>query len=250
MPHLFSSKAHAIAADSWLDERTLLKDLSFQLFTGDRVALIGASGAGKTLFLRLLNRLSEPTRGTLYLNDQPFQAIPVLQLRQQIGFVSQEPKLLGMKVQQALEYPLTLRKLPQAAIAAQVREWAERLHVPREWLDRTELQLSVGQRQLVAIARALVAQPQILLLDEPTSALDVGRSQHVLNVLAELTEHQPLTVIMASHQLELIEPFCNRVLQLDAGHIVDDRPAHQLDWSRLRQSLIAAEVRQAQEWGS
>ena len=242
-----SLQPRSLPSSSPIEAQYLLQDVSFQSFRGDRVAIVGASGAGKTSLLRLLNRLVEPSRGKIFLGKQQFSQIPVLQLRQQVVLVQQESKLLGMTVQQALEYPLRLRQLEQKVMQQRIGEWMERLHIPAEWLDRTELQLSLGQRQRVAIARALVAQPQVLLLDEPTSALDVGRSQLLLEVLQELTQHQELTVLMTNHQLEVAEQFCTRVLHLQQGLLVQDASAEQIDWQMLRQQMVSHD-RQLDEW--
>ncbi|MBF2028930.1 MAG: ATP-binding cassette domain-containing protein [Oscillatoriales cyanobacterium C42_A2020_001] len=226
----------------------LLQDLSFQVFPGDRVAIVGASGAGKTSLLRLLNRLSEPTTGTLYFNGQPYPQITTMQLRQQIVLVPQESKLLGMTVEEALAYPLELRGIPKKMIQQRIGEWSDRFHLSLEWMSKTEQQLSVGQRQLVAIVRALVIQPPILLLDEPTSALDVGRSHQVLDILTELSSRQQTTVVMANHQLTLAQQFATRVLHLQNGQVLADEPAHAVDWAAVEQHLRATEAEQADEW--
>lgn len=225
----------------------LVKDISFEVFAGDRVAIVGPSGAGKTSLLRLLNRLSEPTTGAIYLENQDYRQIPVLQLRQQIVLVLQESKLLGMKVQEALAYPLVLRRLPQIEIQQRLDYWIEQLAIPSDWLDRTEVQLSVGQRQLVAIARALMIQPKILLLDEPTSALDFGRASRLVQVLTQLTDRT--TILMVNHQLELAQQFCTRLLYLQSGHLIQDVPnSEQMDWSKLRATLVQAEAQAVEEW--
>lgn len=227
----------------------LLKDISFEVFAGECIAIIGASGAGKTSLLRLLNRLSEPTTGLLFLENQKYQQIPVLQLRQQVTLVSQESKLLGMTVQEALAYPLVLRGMSRSEIQQRLSYWIEQMHIPQDWLGRTEVQLSVGQRQLVAIARALVIQPKILLLDEPTSALDAGRASHLLQVLSQLVESSQTTVLMVNHQLELAQLFCKRVLYLQHGQLVQNTPNSQaFDWDGLRKALIQAEAQTAEEW--
>lgn len=226
----------------------LLKDLSFQAFRGDRLVLVGPSGSGKTSLLRLLNRLSEPTQGTIYLDDRDIRQIPINQLRREVVLVLQESRLLGMAVQQALVYPLQLRNLPSTTIQQRLGEWLERLHIPSDWLDRTEVQLSIGQRQLVSIARALMIQPQVLLLDEPTSALDAGRSAHLLTVLAELVQSQQMTLIMANHQLDQAQQFSTRTLYLERGRLLYDLEAAATDWEMLQESLVQAETRAAAEW--
>jgi len=227
----------------------LLQGISFQVFAGDCMGLVGPSGSGKTSLLRVLNRLNEPLSGAVYFENRKLSQLPVVQLRQAIVLVLQESKLLGMTVQQALEYPLVLRKQPAHVIQQRVGEWIERLYIPADWLERTELQLSVGQRQLVAIARALVAQPRLLLLDEPTAALDVGRSQTLLTVLKELTQQGQMTVLMANHQLEMVQQVCTRVLHLNQGKLAQDAASNQIDWPALRHNILTAETQQTQEWG-
>ena len=226
----------------------LLQDISFEVFSGERIALVGASGAGKTSLLRLLNRLSEPTKGSIYLENRDMRKIPPIQLRQQVTLVLQEPKLLGMTVQDAIAYPLVLRRLPQQQIIERVTYWIEQLHIPPDWLLRTELQLSAGERQLVACARALVIQPKILLLDEPTSNLDFGRADRVLNVLQQLQEREQTTILIASHLLDQAQQFCTRVLYLQQGQLFQDIPATQVDWHQLRENLIELERGAAEEW--
>jgi D-methionine transport system ATP-binding protein len=225
----------------------LLQNISLEIFRGDRLSIIGASGSGKTTLLRLLNRLNEPVEGAIYFEGQAFRQIPVLQLRQQITLVQQESKLLGMTVRDALLYPLKLRGIQQTVAEQTISEWIERLHIPRDWLDRTEPQLSVGQRQLVAIARALVIQPKVLLLDEPTSALDAGRSNHLLQVLMELSQ-KGQTTLMANHQLELAEQFGDRVLHLHRGELVQDELRDRVNWQELRAAIGQAEAEEAAEW--
>ncbi|MBE9190825.1 ATP-binding cassette domain-containing protein [Gloeocapsopsis crepidinum LEGE 06123] len=236
-----------VSLSASIGSQDLLQDISFDVARGDRIAIVGPSGAGKTSLLRLLNRLSEPSSGVILFENQDYRQIPVLQLRQEIVLVPQESKLLGMTVQNAIAYPLVLRKLPKQQIQQRVSYWIETLHIPVEWLDRNELQLSVGQRQLVAIARALVIQPKILLLDEPTSALDAGRTSHLVEVLTDLATQT--TILMVNHQLEIAELFCTRVLYFQQGRLIQDEPASSINWHKLRESLIQAEAKAVAEWG-
>ncbi|GAB4235648.1 MAG: amino acid ABC transporter ATP-binding protein [Stanieria sp.] len=226
----------------------LLDNISVQINSGDRIAMIGPSGAGKTSLFRLINRLSSPSAGSIYFEQQSIAEIPVLQLRQRIVLVPQEAKLLGMTVQDAIAYPLVLQKLPTSEINSRVATWRSALKIPDQWSERHELQLSVGQKQLVAIARALVMQPNLLLLDEPTSALDFGTANHLLEVLEQLSSAGHTTIMMISHQLELIKSFANRILYLESGQLTEDVAANSANWQRLQEKLLMAETQSTQEW--
>ena len=226
----------------------LLKDLSFQVNAGEFVAIVGPSGAGKTSLLRLLNRLSDPTQGAILLNGQDSQQMSPIKLRQQVMLVLQESNLLEMTVREALAYPLKLQGLSEATQRQRLGFWLEQVNLPEEWLPRTALQLSVGQRQLVAIARALVAEPAVLLLDEPTAALDLGRASRLMTVLKDLARRQQTAILMANHQLEWVQQFCDRALYLNQGELRQDAPVDQIDWASLREELVNAEKQLAQEW--
>ncbi|MFM2063817.1 MAG: hypothetical protein RLZZ507_3488 [Cyanobacteriota bacterium] len=232
-------------AKSNLPGYPILQDISFQVFPGDRITIVGSAGAGKTSLLRLINRLTEPTSGKIYLENQEYHQIPVIQLRQQVTLVHQETKLLGMTVGEAIAYPLVLRKWPQQQIQEKVSYWREQLQIPDQWLGRTEVQLSAGQRQLVAIARALVIQPKILLLDEPISALDPGQASRLMNIITQLTQppHQaPKTaILMVNHQLDLAQEFSTRLLHLQQGQVLANLSAPDIKWEDLKNNLIAAQ---------
>jgi D-methionine transport system ATP-binding protein len=226
----------------------ILQDISFEVFPKERIAIVGPSGAGKTALLRLINRLGEPTSGKICLESQDYHQIPVIKLRQLVALVLPESKLLGMTVEQALAYPLVLRGLSKQTIQQRVSYWIEQLQIPSDWLARTEVQLSTGERQLVAIARALVIQPQILLLDEPTSALDIGTASRVMAVLIQLADTHHTTIFMINHQLELAQMFGTRLFYLQQGRLLTDQNASEVDWVNLHTRLIDAENQAVQEW--
>ncbi|PSF37717.1 cobalt ABC transporter [Aphanothece hegewaldii CCALA 016] len=232
-----------------LGKNYLLKDISFGVNLGDRIAIIGSSGAGKTTLLRLLNRLSEPTEGQIFYNHQPIQKIPIISLRQQIVLVPQEPKLLGMTVQETLVYPLVLQKRSKQEISDRINTWINRLLIPYEWLERNELQLSLGQRQIISIARGLIMQPQILLLDEPTSALDLGMANHLIDVLKELTEQKIMSILMVNHQLEITEKFAQKVLYLQGGKLESQISYPDINWQVIREKLMKTQQDRLDEWG-
>ncbi len=197
----------------------LLEKISFTVNQGDRLAIIGPSGSGKTTLLRLINRLQDPHSGSIFFQSQPLKQFQVTRLRQQIVLVPQEPKLLGMTVQDALVYPLRLQKLPSTEINQRREYWRSQLSIPDDWLERNELQLSLGQRQLISIVRGLMMQPKLLLLDEPTSALDRDKALQLIKVLKTITEDATTTILMVNHQLELVEQFAKQVLKLNKGKL-------------------------------
>jgi D-methionine transport system ATP-binding protein len=139
-----------------------------------------------------------------------------------------------MTVEAALTYPLQLQQRSRPEIQAALALWCERLQIPELWRDREAWQLSVGQRQLVAIARALMLKPQVLLLDEPTSALDEGSAQLVFEVLQSCTD---LTWLMINHQLDWVRHYCDRVLVLNAGKLTHDQATETFDWLEFSQLL-------------
>lgn len=216
----------------------LLRDISFILESGDRLGIVGASGAGKTTLLRLLNRLSEPTTGIIDFQEQPLATFPVTALRQKIVLVPQEPKLLGMTVKEALSYPLQLQKLSTSAIRQRITTYCELFAVPEDWLERNELQLSLGQRQWVTIIRAVVLQPSILLLDEPTSALDLGLAHQLMQGLITLTQSSQMSIIMVNHHLEMVKTFANRFIYLENGQIKQDLALGQVNWQEIQNKLL------------
>lgn len=225
---------------------TLLKDISWRINAGDRWGVMGPSGAGKTSLLRLLNRLSEPTSGEITLNGRTLQDLPSHHVRQQVVLVPQEPKLLGMTVQETLTYPLRLRGLTAANIQGCLAQIIEQCHIPPDWLTRTEQQLSVGQRQWVAIARALILSPEILVLDEPTSALDRGRVDFLVTVLGQYPQ---TTLILVSHQLALIRQVCDHLLYLERGRVTQTLEAAAINWEQLQATLQQQQDFLVSEWG-
>ena len=237
-----------VSLQSAISSDFLLQDISVNISSGAKVLLVGASGAGKTSLLKLLNRLIAPNRGQIYFQDLSIVELSTVSLRQQIALVPQESKLLGMRVGEAIDYPLRLMELSESEILQRRETWTNLLHIPQSWFNKTELQLSLGQKQLVAIARTLVMQPRILLLDEPTSALDLGTATHLLQVLADLNQSQAVTIIMVNHQLDLIENFGDRILYLDRGKLAADLPSTKANWQTIQGLIRQSRVMQEQEW--
>lgn len=212
------------------------------------ITLTGITGAGKSTLLRLLNRLSEPTAGQILLDGVNYQIIPPIALRRRIMLVSQEPKLLGMKVREALAYPLQLQSLNSEEIKQRIVTITDRLQIPSEWFDRTEMQLSAGQKQLVSIARGLITQPQLLLLDEPIANLDFTTAERVLEAITNIAKTQQMGLIIVNHQLELAVRFSDRLLYLQDGKLLLDRVSTSVDWQDLQHQIRDSEREANAEW--
>lgn len=228
--------------------RPLLTDISFGLAMGECITLTGITGAGKSTLLRLINRLSEPTTGQIVLNGENYQTISPVTLRQRVMLVSQEPKLLGMKVREALAYPLQLQSLGSEEIKQKIVTVTEQLQIPTDWFDRTELQLSAGQKQIILIARGIITQPQILLLDEPIANLDFTTAEQVLTTLANICRSQQMGMIIVNHQLELAARFSDRLLYLQDGKLLLDQVSKSVNWQDLQQQIRESADRSISEW--
>jgi D-methionine transport system ATP-binding protein len=219
---------NAVSATDISGLEPLLIQISFSIEAGDRLGIEGPSGAGKSTLLRLLNRLQKTSSGSIIYQDQPLASYPVQQIRRQIMLVPQESKLLGMTVEASLLYPLQLQKIPPRQAQQRLVATCDLWQIPDDWLDRNELQLSVGQRQRVAIARGTILKPRILLLDEPTAALDPPLAQQVLDNLIILNHQEQLTVVMVNHHPQQLRHFAQRIIQLEAGKLKGEEilPAH------------------------
>jgi D-methionine transport system ATP-binding protein len=227
----------------------LLDRISFQLAPGDRLGILGASGAGKTLLLRLCNRLSDPTDGTIRWGDRDLRTLDPVSLRQAIALVPSSAKFLNPTVRETLTYPLTLQNIPPAQIQTRLDGWIDRLQLPQEWLDRSEFQLSTGQRHAIAIARALILQPQILLLDDPAPAFESELGSSLQHVLTQMTQTGELAILLSDRRIDLARRFCNRIAALRQGKLDPPIDATTAEWTAWQQTLAQAELDLRQEWG-
>jgi D-methionine transport system ATP-binding protein len=228
--------------------RPILQDISLRLVPGQIVGVVGATGAGKSSLLKLLNRLVDPAQGRLQWQGKPYSDVPVLALRRQIMLVPQEPKLLDLPVAAAIVHGLQLQGQSEAQLAAAIVQWQQRLQIPSDWLDKSESGLSLGQRQWVTIARGIACEPMVLLLDEPTAHLDQDYSARLQNVLRKVMQQTTQLVVVVSHDWQWLEQVCDRVLQLQDGRLVRDELAPKIDWQALA-TAVTAEVQAIEdEW--
>jgi putative ABC transport system ATP-binding protein len=198
------------------DSRTLLADINFSLESGEVLAVIGPSGAGKSTLLRLLNRLDEPTSGTVLLRGTDTRGIAPRELRRRIGMVMQRAYLFPGTVAENVAFG------PQQH--GQIMSSEEIEHLLAQvglsgYASRDALTLSGGEAQRVAITRALANQPEVLLLDEPTSALDEISRRGVETLLESLVRQRHLTCVWVTHSIEQARTMADKVIAIDAGRI-------------------------------
>jgi putative ABC transport system ATP-binding protein len=198
-------------------ETTLVQDISIEVYRGEVLALVGPSGSGKTSFLRLLNRLDEPTHGTVLLNGQDYRALPPQELRRRVGMMMQTPYLFPGTVADNIAFGPAQRgeRLPIGHIAALLQE------VGLEgYLERDVANLSGGEAQRVSLVRTVANDPQVLLCDEPTSALDDAAERDVETLISSIVQQHGLTCIIITHDRDQAKRIANRIMELDGGQLV------------------------------
>jgi phosphonate transport system ATP-binding protein len=221
-----------------------LEDVSLSIPAGQVVGLIGPSGAGKSTLIRCVNRLVEPTSGSIRLGDTEITRLGgagLRRARRRMGMIFQEYALVERLT--VMENVLSgrlgyvgfwrafLRRFPQADIdrAFAVLDRVGLL----DHVDKRADQLSGGQRQRVGIARALVQEPDILLVDEPTASLDPKTSRQIMRLIVEVCAERQLAAIVNIHDVALAQMFVQRIIGLKAGRIVFDGPPEALDTAAL-----------------
>ena len=201
-----------------------LQATDLQIPQGKVYGLLGFSGAGKSTLLRLINRLEEPTSGTVRIAGQDLTGLSqaaLRQARQQVGMIFQQFNLLSSRT--ALEnvsFSLEIAGLPTAQRQARAREALASVGLSDK--ERAyPAQLSGGQKQRVAIARALATEPKILLCDEATSALDPHTALSILRLLKQLNKDRGMTMVMVTHDIKVASYLCEHAVILEKGKVVD-----------------------------
>ncbi len=207
---------------------TALHPCQLSIPRGQIYGLIGHSGAGKSTLLRLINRLETPSGGQLWVDGvevTQLDAAGLRQFRQGVGMIFQHFNLLSSKtVADNIAMPLRLAGLHSAKeIDAKVAQLLRRVGL-EDHAKKYPAQLSGGQKQRVGIARALSTDPKILLCDEATSALDPETTQQVLDLLLEINQELKLTLVLITHEMEVVRKVADRVAVMDQGHIVEEGP--------------------------
>lgn len=201
-----------------------LKNINLQINEGEIFGIIGLSGAGKSTLIRCINRLEEPTEGKIFIQGEDITAYDkedLRKLRKNIGMIFQHFNLFLQKtVYKNIAFPLELEGLPKEEIEKRVDTLLDYVDL-KDKKYAYPAQLSGGQKQRVAIARALANNPKILLSDEGTSALDPKTTKSILDLLRRTRDEFGLTIVLITHQMEVIKDICDRVAIIEDGKIIE-----------------------------
>jgi D-methionine transport system ATP-binding protein len=204
-----------------------IKGIDLHIATGEVFGIIGRSGAGKSSLVRVINLLNRPTKGEVIVAGRDLTQLSDAQLRaarRDIGMVFQHFNLLSSRtVYDNVALPLELSGMDAAAIRERVQPLLKLVGLD-QLADRYPAQISGGQKQRVGIARALASQPKVLLSDEATSALDPETTRSILDLLRQVNRELGVTVVLITHQMQVIKQIADRVAVIEAGRIVEMGP--------------------------
>ena len=206
------------------DSVLAVNDVSFQIPHGSFVGIMGASGSGKTTLLHLIATIDKPTNGTIRISGQNIVDIPDEATaefrRRHLGFVFQEYNLLEtLTIYENIALALTIKEVSKESIRPMIQSLSEKLDISAI-LDKFPYEVSGGQRQRCACARAIVVNPDIILADEPTGALDSHAARQLLNTLAMLCREYNATILMVTHDV-MAASYCDKILLMKDGEIKD-----------------------------
>jgi putative ABC transport system ATP-binding protein len=205
--------------------KVLVEDATFEVETGEVLAIVGPSGSGKSSLLRLLNRLDEPTSGTVYLEATDYRQIAPRDLRRKLGMVNQRPYLFPGTVEQNLQFGPLQRG--QFLSQGSIEQLLTRVGL-KGYASRNVANLSGGEAQRVSVARTLANSPLVLLLDEPTSALDEASKLEVESCIQRIVLDQGLTCVLVTHDTAQALRLAERALLVEAGRIVRVGPINEV----------------------
>ena len=207
------------------DGTLALDNVSLNFTAGDRIALLGTNGSGKTTLLHHLNGILQPTSGKVYFEDKPikYDSKSLLNLRKRVGFIFQDPndQLFAPTVKQDVAFgPLNLGQPPDQV--QKVVEEALRTVGMAEYAEKPPHFLSLGQKKRVALAGVLAMQPEVLIMDEPTSNLDPRATSEILHLLLHLNKESKITLLLATHDVDMVPIFANKLFILNKGKLVSE----------------------------
>lgn len=205
-------------------------NITLQVPEGSIAVLLGPSGCGKTTLLKMVNRLHQPTSGQIFLDGVDIQSIPVNQLRRNIGYVIQQVGLFPhLTIAKNIAVVPELLGWDRQRIRNRVDELLDLVHLPLDFRNRYPAQLSGGQQQRVGLARALAADPKVMLMDEPFGAIDAITRESLQDQLLELQRRLRKTILFVTHDVEEALKLADEIIVLDKGRLVQkDTPCNLL----------------------
>jgi D-methionine transport system ATP-binding protein len=210
-----------------------LQDISLHVEQGDSFGIIGLSGAGKSTLIRCLAKLVAPSSGRILFNGADIAEMDKQQVRafrKHIGMIFQHFNLLSSRtVAGNIAYPLEIARLPKQEQDKRIAECLALVGL-QEKAESYPAQLSGGEKQRVGIARALAHHPQMLLCDEATSALDPKTTREILDLLSRINKTLNVTIVLITHEMEVIKRLCNKVAVIDKGRIVEEGLVSDVFW--------------------
>ena len=212
------------------DTASVLNGISFTVASGEIVGIVGESGSGKSTLAKVILRLLQPTQGGVQYQNKDIFSLPKKEYYHQVQMIFQDPfSSLNpkMRIRDQLRERILLYH-PADEVEERIKEALEEVGLPLTAQSHFAHEFSGGQRQRIAIARALITSPQLLIADEPVSALDVSVQAQVLNLLKELQQKKKVTLLFISHDLEVVEALCDRVIVMYLGRIMEMLPAKNL----------------------
>ena len=213
---------------------TAVDNASFQIYKGETFGLVGESGSGKTTLARVILNLTRKTDGNIVINgvdlDKAGRA-DIKQIRKDVAVVFQDPASNlnpRQTVESSIMRPMIIHGVPKAEAKQKAKEVLEMVKMDQRYLDSYPHQLSGGQLQRIAIARALALNPKVMILDEPTSALDISVQAQILNLLLDLQEEMGLTYLVITHDLNVIKYISDRIAVMYLGRLVEFGPTEEI----------------------
>jgi len=246
------------------DDQVVVDEISLQIAEGEFLVLLGGSGSGKTTTLKMINRLIEPSSGSVHLDNQDIRAIPPHELRRQIGYTFQQVGLFPhMSVAENIAVTPSLLGWSAEDRVRRVDELLDLVELPREIQERRPDQLSGGQQQRVGVARALAAHPRVMLLDEPFGALDPLTRQRLQESLIRIRRELRMTAVFVTHDMVEALVLGERIAVMQAGtlvqvgtpttlmhHPADDYVRQLLDTPRREARVVDALLAETEKSGS
>ena len=203
------------------DAKETISQLSFHIEKGEMVSLIGSNGAGKSTISRLANGLLLPTAGKVYVDGADTQKTKTSAIAKKVGFLFQNPdrQICQNSVYDEIAFGLKVQGFSKEETDRRTKEVLETFSLKGDWFPFTR---SRGERQRIALASVLVTKPELVILDEPTTGLDYRECIMIMDYLTQLNKTENVTVLMVSHDMELVQEYAKRVLVLTRGRLVGD----------------------------